>query len=64
MFVFYMHRTREKLGIVRVSTAYQFFEAVEEHLVFKGDSYGNKAKPPFEATGEPESLLFAMFFFT
>jgi hypothetical protein len=63
MYVFYMRRTREKLGVVRVSTAYQFFEAVEDHLVFKGSSYEKKAKPPFEATGEPISWLFTMFFF-
>lgn len=47
----YFRRTREKLGVVRVSTAYQFFEAVEEHLVFEPQKYTSKAKPPFEATG-------------
>jgi hypothetical protein len=48
--VCYICRTREKLGVVRVSTAYQFFQAVEEHLVFKQQNYYKSAKPPFEAT--------------
>jgi hypothetical protein len=33
-----------------VSTAYEFYEAVRDHLIFKESSYQNKPKPPFEAT--------------
>jgi hypothetical protein len=38
------------LGLVRVSTAYEFYEAVRQHLIFVEQTYTNKAKPPFEAT--------------
>jgi hypothetical protein len=48
--MYYIRRVREKYGTVRVSTAYQFFEAVEEHLIFVHQDYTNREKPPFEAT--------------
>lgn len=38
------------MGTVRVSTAYEFFQAVKEHLVFEPKAYMNRAKPTFEAT--------------
>ena len=45
-------KIREKLGTVRVSTAYQFFMAVRNHLQFVPPQHLDKrAKPPFEATG-------------
>ena len=44
------HRGREKYGTVRVSTAYEFYEAVKEHLLFREKAYMNNSKPVFEAT--------------
>lgn len=43
-------RGREKLGVARVSKAYEFYETVKEHLLFQPQMYTNKAKNPFEAT--------------
>jgi hypothetical protein len=42
---------RERYGTVRVSTAYAFFQAVDQHLEFSAQNYERKEKPPFEATG-------------
>jgi hypothetical protein len=41
---------REKYGTVRVSTAYEFFEAVDKHLVLQPQDYSAREKPPFAAT--------------
>ena len=38
------------MGTVRVSTAYEFFQAVKEHLILEPKAYMNRAKPVFEAT--------------
>ena len=43
-------RLREKLATVRVSTAYEFYEAVRDNLTFERSEYAKRAKPPFEAT--------------
>jgi hypothetical protein len=45
-----MYSGRERLGVVRVSTAYEFYEAVKKHLNFIEQSYLARSKPPFEAT--------------
>lgn len=45
-----MSRIRERHGTVRVSTAYEFYSAVQEHLVLNKRSYERREKPPFEAT--------------
>jgi hypothetical protein len=44
-------RTKERLGVVRVSTAYEFFNAVNDHLEFTSSNYESRAMPTFEATG-------------
>ena len=44
-------RARERQGTARVSTAYQFYEAVKDTVVLKRRSYAAREKPPFEATG-------------
>lgn len=45
-------KVREKLGTVRVSTAYQFFKALIDHLEFVPPrNLEKRAKPTFEATG-------------
>lgn len=49
-YVTYIYRNREKLGVVRVSTAYEFYQAVKDHLVFKEKAFLCKPKAPFEAT--------------
>lgn len=45
-----LYRMREQLGVVRVSTAYEFFEAVEKHVIFNPRNYYSRAKGPYEAT--------------
>ena len=42
---------REQYGTVRVSTAYGFYEAVVKHMIFHPQTYQQRAKQPFEATG-------------
>lgn len=37
-------------GVARVSTAYEFYQAVREHCILKEKNWENKPKPPFEAT--------------
>lgn len=43
-------RLREKYGVVRVSTAYEFFMACWDYLKFDPQSLERRAKPTFEAT--------------
>ena len=40
----------ERLGCVRVTTAYEFFCAVKDNLDFIEHAHMNRSKPPFEAT--------------
>jgi hypothetical protein len=47
---FVHNRNRERLGVVRVSTAYEFYEAVRDHLKLSVSAYVTKEKPLFEAT--------------
>jgi hypothetical protein len=47
----FIFRVRERYGTVRVSTAFQFFEAVDEHLVFQSQDYSTREKASLEATG-------------
>lgn len=44
------YRLREQYGTVRVSTAYQFYLAVKQHLELDETSYAQKEKPIFAAT--------------
>ena len=53
-----MCRSRERLGTVRVSTAYGFYQAMEKHLVFNPDDYSKKEKNIFEATSY-DAMYFA-----
>jgi hypothetical protein len=45
-----VYRKLERLGAVRVSTAYEFFCAVKDHVEHTEQAYMSRAKPPCEAT--------------
>ena len=41
---------RERLGVLRVSTAYEFYQALQQYLVLKEQAYMDREKPTFEAS--------------